>query len=65
VCGCLWQAKTADYLLFSCDTFGSVWSFVLQWLGLSFSVLTDGWVTAIYTSVSSVNLASLCLGKLK
>lgn len=35
-CGVL---ETADHLLFSCDTFGSVWSFVLQWLGYLSSLL--------------------------
>lgn len=34
--GACGELETADNLLFSCDTFGSVWSFILQWLGLSF-----------------------------
>ena len=43
--------ETADHLLFSCDIFGSVWFLVLQWLGLSLSLLVG--VVIIYFSYAT------------
>lgn len=70
------SSKTANHLLFSCDTFGGVWFAVLQWLHLSFVAPVLGVGITFFSSakwlgyrvpltILSYNLVGLCLDYLE
>jgi len=35
------EVETSSHLLFNCNIFGSVWNFILRWLGVSFVLRGD------------------------